>query len=585
MGKDWIVKISVALKKAMKGWFYFLGALVTVILISFFLVIPSRSSIKPIPPSAILEIDLGGEFQEKVTQTPFSMLKPSSRKILRDMCYLIEEASKEKNIQAIFVKLTSLNISLAQIQEIKNALRIFKKSGKKLYLYTSYFAETKDYFLASLFDEIAISPAGFLSLTGLKWEVPFGRKFLDKWEVKPNMLHEGQFKSAIERYTESDFSSPHKEAITSLVKSLEDILIAEIETDLSLKNLKDAFEKGYLLPQEALEQKLIHKMTNVIDFEEEVLNKHKIAEKPAEIFSSKDYLRNLNNAPENKNVKKYVALLTLSGEIKDDVEVGSSNFYDDGAIRPYQTWKQLKDIMDDEETVAIVIRIDSPGGSPFASEEIWNAIKQVNKKKPVIISMGSVAASGGYYIASAASKIVAQPTTLTGSIGIYGGKFNTSGFWESLGVHWGEIVTMESALLHSSNRDYNEKEKLMLKKGMGLLYNLFKQRVADGRKLSLEKVEQVAQGRVWTGLQAKGFGLVDELGGINEAFEIAKKMVQKDNELVELYIYTPEKNWKEALMDLFNFESSLKMSFIEALNAAVLHFSDKFSSGKMLLKL
>ena len=578
-------KTIAVLKKAMRGWFYFLGAFVTMVVISFFLVIPNRSSIKPIPPSAILEIDLGGDFQEKVTQTPLSMLKPNSRKVLRDMCYLIEEASKEKNIQAIFVKLTSLNISLAQIQEIKNALKIFKKTGKKLYLYTSYFCQTKDYFLASLFDQIAISPAGFLSLAGLKWEVPFGRKLLDKWDIKPNMIHEGQFKSAIETYMESDFSAPHKEAITSLVKSLEDILIAEIEADLSLKNLKDAFEKGYFLPQEALDQKLIHKMTNVIDFEEEILSKYKIAEKSAEIFSSKDYLRNLNNAPENKNVKKYVALLTLSGEIKDDAEVSSSNFYDDGAIRPHQTWKQLKEIMDDDETAAIVIRIDSPGGSAFASEEIWNAIKQANNKKPVIVSMGSVAASGGYYIASAASKIVAQPTTLTGSIGVYFGKFNTSGFWESLGVHWGEVSTMESALLHSSNRDYTEKEKSTLKKAMGFTYNLFKQRVADGRKLSLEQVEQVAQGRVWTGLQAKGFGLVDELGGIDEAFEMAKKMVQKDNELVELYIYTPEKNWKEAVMDLFNFESSLKTSFIDAFNAAMLHFSDKFSNGKMLLKL
>ena len=534
------------LKKVFYYWAISLGSIVTIICLMALLIIPKRHT-PVIPTKAILSLDLDGRDQT------FFEGSDSKETSFYEISTMIQEASKDDRIQAIFLKLTTLNISFAQIQELQDALKDFKKTGKKLYLYASSFVSTKEYYLASIFDEICMLSVGNVGIAGFRIEVPFIRNFLDKWNIKPNSYHVGKYKSSPETFTEKDFTQPHRESSLSLLTSMEEWVVKDIADWRKITNMSTFFQKGDLYAYEALDAKLITELGYLGSFKDKILSNHG---KEVKFFSSKDYQLVLDQKNIPKNTKK-IAILMLSGAIDDDRGAIHNNpLEDQRVIRPSKVSKQLKEILKDESTLGVILRIDSPGGTITASEEIWGQLKEFSKQKPVIASMGSVAASGGYYIASACSKIVAQPLTITGSIGVFGGKLNTSKFWENLGIHWGEIYTMESATLHSPNHDFSSVQQDRLQKSAEYAYDIFKQRVTVGRNLSLDDVEKVAQGRVWTGVQAYERKLVDALGGLKIAFEIAKKEINlKENEKVELYLHESRISFFDIIMNVLGFEN------------------------------
>ncbi len=560
-------------KKAFYYWTITLGSIVTLTCLGFLLIAPKKY-IPVLPKAAILSLDLDGRDQKFFGRASVGDTS------LYETSVMIQEAAKDENVKGIFLKLTSLSMSFAQIGELQDALQEFKKAGKKLYLYTSSFGTTKEYYFASLFDEICMLSVGNVGIAGFRIEVPFARALLDKWEIKPNSYHAGKYKSSPESFTETDFTQPHRESALSLLSSMEEWVIKEISDWRKISDVKTFFEKGDLDAKEALEGKLITELGYLESFKDKIL---KIHGEETKFFSSKDYQIILDQKTLPKNTKK-IAILMLAGGIDDDRgSVRNNPLEDQRVIRPSNVAKQLKEILKDDSVLGLIVRIDSPGGTITASEEIWAHLKEFSKKKPVIASMGTVAASGGYYIASACSKIVAQPLTVTGSIGVFGGKLNTSKFWENLGVHWGEIYTMESATLHSTNHDFSPFQEERLKKGANDAYNIFKQRVADGRNLTLDEVEKIAQGRVWTGVQAHERKLVDALGGLNVAFELAKKEIKlQENEKVELYLHARSIGLFDVFMNVLGFDNeeldlnlSLISSFWNIFNPQMSEFNVK----------
>ncbi len=541
------------IKKATIFWFVSVGIFVT---FSFFigLFFSLKSSIPELPKTAILKLDIAGELSEKDDIDFLSNFRSGSKKRLYDTCNLINQAAKDVNIQAIFVRLLPLGTSFAQTQELQNAFLNFKKNGKKLYLYASSFQSSREYYLASVFDEIYMLPLGHVGISGLYFSVPFVKEFLDKWQIVPHAIQAGKYKSAPEMFTNKDFSNEHKESLLSILTSIENTLIQDIGNFRKIDHVRSLFEQGHLNANEALQAKLITHIDSYKKCEDKVLEKYA---KDAKFYQAKDY-EILIDKRSKKDAQKKIALLVLSGEIHDDQNLSHSPLQDTKVIRPAFVEKHLKTLMKDEKIAAVILRIDSPGGSAVASEEIWNQITDFRKTKPIIASMGSIAASGGYYIASACDKIVAQPLTITGSIGAFSGKLNISQFFQNLGIHFGSLYTMESATLNSFNADYSPKQKEKMKKDINFVYDFFKKRVAQGRNLSEEQVEKSAQGRVWTGLQAKERNLIDELGGVEEAFELSKKMIKPEkDEKIELYVYSPRIKMIDLLMGALGFDNDV----------------------------
>lgn len=541
------------IKKAVLFWVAGVGIFVTLSFVVGLLF--SFKSVAPqLPKSAILKLEIGGELSEKDDIDFLGSLRSGPKKMLYDVCDLINQAARDDKIQGIFVRLLPLETSFAQTQELRNAFSNFKKSGKKLYLYASFFNSSKEYYLACVFDEVCMLPLGHVGIAGLNVFFPFARGLLDKWEVAPQVTQAGKYKSAPEMFTHKDFSQEHKESLLSIVTSIENTLIKDIENARQIQNVRGLFEKGHLRANDALEAKLITHIDSYKKCEDRILEK---SVKETKFYSAKDY-EILLDKRQKKEAKKQVAVLVLSGEIHDDQNLSQSPLQDRKIIRPVSVEKQLKALMKDEKTAAVILRIDSPGGSPTASEEIWQQINEFKKTKPVVASMSTLAASGGYYIASACDKIIAQPLTITGSIGAFSGKLNVSKFFENLGIHFGSLYTMESATLNSFQSDYSPAQKEKMKKDIDYVYDFFKKRVAQGRGLLEEKVEEFAQGRVWTGSQAKEKGLVDELGGIHEAFEVTKKMLKLEkDEQVDLYVYSPRIKMIDLIMGVFGFDNDV----------------------------
>jgi protease-4 len=539
-----LLKIKLWIQKIFYYWIVTLGSIVTVLLVGFWF-LSFGSQLPTLPQKAILKLHLSGNLQEKSHMASLGMNNSNS---LFEICDLIKKASKDSHIEGIFVKLSSLSLSFAQIQELQVYLKQFKQTGKKLYLYTSSFSSTAEYYFAAIFDEICLLPVGQVGIAGFRVEVPFARALLDKWEVTPNDYHAGKYKSFPETFTQKDFTPEHKESALSLLSSMEETVIKDIGVWRKIDNAQSLFEIGDLQANKALDSKLVTELGYYESFKEKILGAHG---KECEFFSAKKYHQILSRG--HRPSSKRIAILNLSGSIYDDYN-GGSPLSDQKTIRPSKVVKALKALMKDSSVLAVIAHIDSPGGVVTASEEIWAIFKEFSKKKPIIASMGTVAASGGYYIATGCSKIVAQPLTITGSIGVFGGKLNTSKFWENLGVHWGEIYTMESATLHSSNHDFSKAQKEKMEKSAYESYDIFKQRVSQSRHLTLAQVEEVAQGRVWTGVQAKEKNLVDELGGIQEAFHLAQKELNLTGEDIQIYIHSPKTGLYNIILNLLEME-------------------------------
>jgi len=506
---------------------------------------------KVVPEKAVLTMNFQNEVLEYTPETPFvDELLGKKRVTVFNIIDALEKASTDVRIKGVVAKIGSGKMSFAQIQEIREAVINFRKSGKKAVAYAETFGEivggNKSYYLATAFDEIYLQPAGSLGLTGLAFESMFLKGALKKLGIKPEGGHRKEYKSYWNMYTEDKYTEPHRESMQKIMDSIFSVMVKDIAEARGMEEAKvrDLIDKAPFTSDEAHELGFI----NGVKYRDEVYALVEKKEGDPSYVGLKSYLLSQINDPFDESPA--VALIYADGAIyrgKSDYDPfsGKSTIGSDTAARA------IRDAVKDPEIKAIILRVNSPGGSVIASETIWREVVRAKASgKPVIITMSSLAASGGYYISMAADKIIARPSTITGSIGVVVGKMYTEKLWEKLGITFDSVATSKNARIFSSTKALDEEQKLYLEKFLDRTYSTFTARVAEGRKLTPEKAEAAAKGRAWTGLDAKELGLVDELGGFPLAIKSAKEMMKlKPEDKIRFKRYPEEMPFFQQLLE------------------------------------
>jgi protease IV len=437
-----------------------------------------------------------------------------------------QDASKDKRVKGVMVYLNAGEMELAHIQEIRTAVKKFRKSGKPAFLYTNSFADLGSgigaYYLATAFDQIWMQDTGMVSMTGISVEMPFARKILDKAGAKPEFLHREEYKSAMESFTNEQMSPANREMMESIVKNLSTQIFKGIVADRKIKDtvLQMYLDEGLVVDHDAQDAVLVDEIGTQADALEGMEAMLKLPEDQDYVtVDALDYIDATAKQHKDGDTAR-VALITISGEIVPgrDFEPG------------YATGDYIADAItqaaDNEKIEVIVVRVDSPGGSPSASESIRAAIVSAKERgKKIIVSMGPLAASGGYWVSVDADKIFALPSTLTGSIGVIMGKFELSALWDKIGLNWDGVSWGENAGLWSPNKPLSAAERKVLNTAIDDTYLSFLDRVAVGRNMKMEDVKKIAKGRAWTGLEAKEIGLVDEIGGLDDALLYTAQLI------------------------------------------------------------
>ena len=439
---------------------------------------------------------------------------------LIDLVTAIELAKTNDKIKGIHLRSDYLAAGWAQTKTLRDALLSFKDSGKFVSAYADFFTQ-KGYYLASAADSIFVNPNGGVELKGLASEVLYFKDFEDEYGFKMEVIRHGKYKSAVEPYLSNSMSEANREQIGSLIASLWETIGSEIAEarNISVAEL-DAIASDLKanLVGNALKVGLIDHVSYKSEYIELLKSKLGLSEKDKlKLVDHNDILP--GNAAHKKGVRDKIAVIYAQGPILfgegSETQIGDQVFVE--AIEEAAKSKRVK---------AIVLRVNSPGGSAMISDILWNALEDAKKKKPLVVSMGNVAASGGYYIACNANTIFADPMTVTGSIGVFATIPNIKGFTDDIGIKAEHVMTHKNAVGYSPFESISPGFRKSALEGIEYVYDTFKQRVADGRNLSLEEVEALAQGRVWTGLQAKENGLVDELGGLGAAIEAAAVLAE-----------------------------------------------------------
>ncbi len=474
-------------------------------------------------------------FPEIDSSSVFSAFMPTPP-TLRTVLAVIEKAKRDDRIRGMVVIPSTNGALWAQVQEVRDAMAAFRASGKSLVVFMEY-GGAADYYLASAAERVLMMPAGSLDVSGLATYEVFLRGAFDKLGVYPDLLHMGEFKSASNTFTERGFTPAHREMTRSLNRDAYDQLVSAIATGRkrSVEDIRRALDQGPFLPEEAKAAGLIDDLAydDQIDDASPVQGTRRL--------EGDDYTRgfiaSIGSGPR-------VALLYGVGTIAS----GRSSFDGPtGAVLGSDTFVEwIRKVRADSSIKAIVIRIDSPGGSAIASEVIWRELMLARQVKPIIVSMGDVAASGGYYMAVPATAIVAQPGTITGSIGVVTGKYVLKGAFDKLGIGTDSVSDGKNAQIYSPFRAFTPEERAKVEGQMQATYDLFVSRVAEGRRSSPDKIHAIAQGRVWTGQQAHEFGLVDELGGLDRAIALAKEHAKFDaGKPVTLVIYPQKRSFAD----------------------------------------
>jgi len=472
--------------------------------------------------NSVLNLRLDGPIAERTPEEdPFTSIIGSeyaSVTGLNDIVGAIRKARNNEMIKGIYLDSRTLSASMATLAEIRHELLSFKESGKFIVAYADTYTQG-GYYLASVADKVALNPQGMLDLHGLASTPIFFKDALDKLGIEMQIFKVGTYKSAVETFTQNEMSDANREQVTSYLNDAWSFLREDLATSRSLStaavdSLANALpllqSTDYLLSANLVDTLLYE--TEMKDYLRTLLDIKEEDKIPSATVAE---MKSLNTKPVKKT-NNTIAILYASGSIASGN--GSSEIQDKYMV------DQIEKLKKDKEIKAVVFRINSGGGSAYASEQIWKAITDLKEEKPVVVSMGDVAASGGYYIACNADRIVAQPTTITGSIGIFGAIPSLEGTSKKIGVYTDEVKTHEFADFGNITRPFNEKERQMLQAYIEKGYDLFLTRCAEGRNMPKDSMALYAEGRVWTGNQAKEIGLVDELGGIEKAIEIAAEL-------------------------------------------------------------
>ena len=490
------------------------------ILVVFSMVSSSESETQ-VRKNSVMMLDLNGTLTERSQENPLDFLMKEDYKTygLDDILSSIRKAKENEDIKGIYIQATSLGAGFASLEEIRDALKDFKESGKFIVAYGDTYTQNL-YYLSSVADKVLLNPQGMLEWRGLAATPMFFKDLLEKIGVEMQIFKVGTYKSAVEPFISTEMSPANREQVNVYLSSIWGQITSSVteSRNLSVEALnKEADRMLMFYPAEesvknGLVDTLIYK-NDVRDYLKNIVGIDKDDNMP--VLGIQDMINVKKNVPRDKS-GNVIAVYYAYGEI----DGGSSASTDEG-INSEKVIKDLRKLKDDENVKAVVLRVNSPGGSAYGSEQIWYAINQLKKEKPVIVSMGDYAASGGYYIACNADTIVAEPTTLTGSIGIFGMMPNAKGLTEKLGVNFDVVKTNPYADFGNLTRPMNDGEKGLMQMYVNKGYELFLTRCSDGRGISMEELDKIAQGRVWTGSTAKELGLVDELGGLDKALEIA----------------------------------------------------------------
>ena len=475
--------------------------------------------------NSVMMLDLNGTLVERTQEDPLGILSQllgdgSNTYGLDDILSSIQKAKENENIKGIYLQANSLGTSYASLQEIRNALLDFKESGKFVIAYADSYTQGL-YYLSSAADKVLLNPKGMIEWRGIASAPLFYKDLLQKIGVEMQVFKVGTYKSAVEPFIATEMSPANREQVTTFITSIWGQVTEGVSTsrNISVDSLNVYADR--MLMFYPAEESIKCGLADTLIYRNDVRNYLKKLVEINEddnlpILGLGDMMNVRKNVPKDKS-GNIVAVYYASGEITD---YPSSATSEDGIVGS-KVIRDLRKLKDNDDVKAVVLRVNSPGGSAFASEQIWHAVKELKTKKPVIVSMGDYAASGGYYISCVADTIVAEPTTLTGSIGIFGMIPNVKGLTDKIGLSYDVVKTNKYADFGNIMRPFNEDEKSLLQMMITEGYDTFVTRCAEGRHMTKEAIEKIAEGRVWTGETAKELGLVDELGGIDKALDIA----------------------------------------------------------------
>ena len=499
--------------------------------------IASEGMSSPIEKKSVLRITLKGSITERAgEENPLSKLggETTQQIALDQALQALEKAAKNDKIEGIYMEGGILSAYPAEVQELRQALLKFKKSGKWIIAYADTYSRSA-YYLCSVADKVYLNPIGMLDWSGLSSNPMFFTGLMKKLGIKMQVFKVGTYKSAVEPYIAEQMSDANREQVSSYQQSiwnnmLKDVAKSRKTTAEALNSLADSMTilSG---PEASVKGGLVDKLCYQDEVKKILKNKAKMEEDESLRFVS---ISDVALSEElNDKVDDEIAVYYAYGEIKEDITGG---FAQESAITSKQMTKDLQELREDDDVKAVVLRVNSPGGSAYASEQIWREVQLLSKEKPVIVSMGALAASGGYYISCGANKIFAEPTTLTGSIGIFGMIPDaTELLTDKLGLSFDVVKTNAHSDFGAMGRPLNESECRLMQAYINQGYELFTGRVAQGRKISQDSVKAIAEGRVWTGEQAMKIGLVDKLGNLNDAIAAAAKAAKIEKYSVGRY--------------------------------------------------
>ena len=515
---------------------------------------------------SILHLDLNRPFVENASteenpldDLPNPFFSSTDKLGLIQVLSALERARVDSNIKGVYLDVSFPMAGYAKLTEVRNALAKFKKSGKFVYAYANSYSE-KGYFVASVADVVYLNPAGLLDFNGVSVQYILFKKAFDRLEIEPLVFRVGQFKSAVEPFIREDMSPENKMQTLSFIQSINKELFQKISESrgISAAKLNTIADSLQAFDPKNAERLGMVKLGYLDEFEAKLksLTGKKVSDELKYVRLG-DYLHAKNPIPSVEGNNK-IAVLVAEGEI-----VGTKG--GDGSIGSDDFIKELKKLRENKSVKAIVLRIDSPGGSSLASDIMWREIELTKKVKPVITSMSDYAASGGYYMAMGTDVIVAQPTTITGSIGIFAQWLNLDNFFKNkLGITQDHVNTHAHSNFMTSASALTDFEKSVVQNMVNQGYASFTSKAAQGRKMSLAKLQSLAGGRVWTGVQAKQIGLVDELGGLDRAIEIAADRAKLPPASYKVAVYPKAKSFLDELISTAFSESSMESRFVQS---------------------
>ena len=546
-------------KKRMKEFLKYIGAtivglvvfglIITISSVVMLLGMSMQSTTTPISDNSVLVLKLNGSIAERAEENPFAELlgESMSEQGLDDILKAVRHAKDNDKVKGIYIESgTFAGAEPASLEEIRSALTDFKESGKFIVAYGDNYTQGT-YYISSVADSVVINPQGMLEWQGIAMQSVFFKDVLDKVGVRMQVFKVGTYKSAVEPFLLNEMSEANREQTTVMCSEIWDKYLSDVSKSRNItpEELNAFAEEGLIFsdPSVYVEKKMIDKIAYSDEVPQIIANMMGIDDKDDySTVSVKEMASAETNKPKDESGNVIAVYYAYGDIVQEETGMGGSGIVGTKVV------KDLHKLAENDDVKAVVLRVNSGGGSAYASEQIWNQVMKIKAKKPVVVSMGGLAASGGYYISCAADWIVAEPTTLTGSIGIFGTFPDASELLnDKIGIHFESVKTNQFADFGDIARPMNTGEQALLQGYINRGYELFTKRCADGRGMTVEAIKAIAEGRVWTGAHAKEIGLVDQLGTLDDAISVAKEKAQIES--YTLMSYPAKPNVLDQLMN------------------------------------